>query len=349
LLFAFAISAAAQFPPPLQPNPKKKKNEDKEPVTQTLPVLKDPPGAIAAETAKLTFQVSPLSAKGLLTPQTRDALNALLKANRGGQIVKLRAFVAGTGDMRRVQTIVSEVFTDKKLPLPALSTVQAGVLPMEGAQVVIESVSVDKKSLHQFGIVFFSGQMGKDAAGAIAALENASKVVGAGGAGMLRVSCFLSSLDQLQAAREGVARSFPSAAANFIQPLRASAEGGAVCEGVGERPKPGDSAALTADAAMVSAPKIVFSGTQMAFRDQDADLRLAYQRLQRALEPVGVSFKDVVFTHTYSLSRRVAERSVAVGGEFFSSDRPKPGTMLLFEGLPSLDASVAIEVVAASN
>src|SRR5580700_2631936 len=117
---------------PAQQKPRNK--ADKELPSQTLPVLKDPPAAVIADAARLTFHVSPLSAKGLLTQQTRDALQALLRGNHGAPIVKLRAFVAGTGDARRVQAIVSEVFTDKKQPLPALSTIQVGALPLEGAQ-----------------------------------------------------------------------------------------------------------------------------------------------------------------------------------------------------------------------
>src|SRR5271155_4008063 len=119
---------------------KQRKNADKEPPPQTLPVLKDPPAAVVADAARLTFHVSPLSAKGLLTQQTRDALQALLRANHGAPMVKLRAFVAGSGDVRRVQAIVSEILTDKKMPLPAVSTIQVGALPLEGAQVVIESI-----------------------------------------------------------------------------------------------------------------------------------------------------------------------------------------------------------------
>src|SRR5271163_59465 len=105
-------------------------NADKEPPPQTLPVLKDPPAAVVADAARLTFHVSPLSAKGFLTQQTREALQALLRANHGAPMIKLRAFVAGTGDARRVQAIVSEVLTDKKQPLPAVTTILVGELPL---------------------------------------------------------------------------------------------------------------------------------------------------------------------------------------------------------------------------
>lgn len=308
----------------------KKKNEEKEPVTQTLPLLKDPPAAVAAESGKLVFHVSPLSNKGLLSPQTREALSALMKLNHGAQIVKLRAFVAGTGDMRRVQAIVSEFFTEKKQPLPALTTVQAGALPMEGAQTVIESVSVDKdkKVLHLHGLAFFSAQPGDSAAEAIGRLAKTA------GGTILRVTCFLDSMDRIQEARDAAARAFPSAAVNFVQPLRAGSNPAAMCEGVGE-------------SAIAGAPsKLVFTGAQMAFRDQDADLRLAFQRLEKALEPFSASLQDTVFSTLYGLNAEIAERTRSIATGFLPAP---PGMTLIVEGLPSLDASVAIEVVAASR
>src|SRR4051794_8179011 len=101
----------------------KKKKEDE---TQVLQLPKDPPTALIVETRRLAFQVTPLSAKGLLSQQTRDALKYLLHTSNG-TVVKIRAFVAGSGDMRRVRELVSETFTDHKLPLPVLSVVQVGV------------------------------------------------------------------------------------------------------------------------------------------------------------------------------------------------------------------------------
>src|SRR5688572_3881101 len=125
----------------------KKKKPKKEPpeITQVLELPKDPPQTVVAPTERLSFHVSPLSAKGLLSQQIRDALKALWSSARGAQIVKIRAFVAGSGDMRRVPAIVSEMFTDKRQPLPAVSVVQVGGLPLDGAQVVLESISVEKK------------------------------------------------------------------------------------------------------------------------------------------------------------------------------------------------------------
>src|SRR5262249_8005619 len=131
------------------PAPQKNKKE----TTQTLQLPRELPNTAIGETRRLMFHVTPLSAKGLLSAQVRDALRALSRDTGSNTVLRIRAFVAGSGDLRRVRDLVSETFTDRKQPLPALSLVQSGGLPMEGAQVVLEAVSVSKKDVNPQGIV----------------------------------------------------------------------------------------------------------------------------------------------------------------------------------------------------
>jgi enamine deaminase RidA (YjgF/YER057c/UK114 family) len=346
-IFALALPVLMAGLALAQQKPRNK--ADKEPHSQTLPVLKDPPAAIAADTARLTFHLSPLSAKGLLSQQTRDALQALFRANRGAPMVKLRAFVAGNGDARRVQAIVSEIFTDRKQPLPALTTIQVGALPLEGAQVVIESVSEDKKPQNPNGLAFFSSQHAEGTPAALARLQAAAKNAAVAPTDMLRVTCFVGSLNDTPAngdARLAASRAFPSAAADFVQPLRLGVGSSADCEAVGRRGQPlGDPVRLTAEAALVNAPKLIFSGAQMAFGEKEADLRLAFDRLRNTLNTLGAGYQDVIVSNLYPLGRVVASKLPALRLEFFPN--PSAATTLIFEGLPSPDAGMAIEVVAA--
>jgi enamine deaminase RidA (YjgF/YER057c/UK114 family) len=122
-----------------------KKKDKKEEITQTLEVLPDPPSTIKAEVGRMVFHNSPLTAKGLLSQQVRDSIKAIWRSSKGASVVKLRALVAGTGDMRRVQAIVSEMFSEKRQTLPVLSVVQVGALPMEGAQVLLEATSLTRR------------------------------------------------------------------------------------------------------------------------------------------------------------------------------------------------------------
>src|SRR5581483_5847265 len=116
----------------------RRKNE--EPKTQVLPLPPELPMALAADTEMLDFHISPLLKTGGLSAQIRQSLNDLIRDTRGETIIKLRAFVAGAGDARRVQAVVADLFTERKLPLPVLSIIQVGALGQETAQVVIEAV-----------------------------------------------------------------------------------------------------------------------------------------------------------------------------------------------------------------
>ncbi len=321
-----------------------------DPPTQTLPAEIELPIAVAAETARLTFQVSPLSAKGLLLQQTRDALKSLMQANHGGRIVKLRAFVAGTGDARRVRQIVSEVFGDKKKPLPALTTIQSGELPKDGAQIAIESVSEETgaRMANPNGLVFFPARTADNPKAAVDQLAAAASQLAS--VEILKVTCFLGSSDDAPAAEAAVARAFPIAATNgavdMIQRLRASSGSSAACEGVGRlRSRSGQQAQSSSGAAQATAPKLIFTGAQMAFGEKDADLRLAFERMEKALEPLGATYRDVVFAGFYPVGRVAEGKAPALSMEFFPN--PVPATTLIFEGLPSPDASMSMEVIAA--
>lgn len=332
----------AQAGPPRIKPPKK----EKEPETQALPLPPEPPAAVIAETAKLAFHVSPLSAKGLLTQQVHDALKALDRANGGATFVKLRAFVAGTGDMRRLATIVAEELSDKKMPLPAVTTVQVGGLPMEGAQVVIESISAGKKTLNPNGLAFFSAQHAPKPSEAITKLAAAAA---SAGAAMVQATCFLNGLDQLEATRAAASAAFPAAALNFVQPTRLAVEPEAACEGVGRLQQAPKSPVefLDAGGVAVTKPRLVFTAAQLAFEDRDQDLRLAYARLGRALETMQAAYADALVMSVYSLNRVIADKAVALAPEFLGhAVRPADSTQIV-EGLPSLDATVAIELVAA--
>lgn len=348
----------------------KKKKTDEE-LTQKLEILKDPPAAVTAETQRLVFHVSPLSAKGLLSQQVRDALKALAKSANGAQTVKLRAFVAGSGDLRRVQAIVSETYTERKLALPALSVVQVGGLPMEGAQVVIESIAVAKKAVNPHGLLFVSGQGASNqqplgpvsplVERSLADLDRATGAYGVRAADVLRVTCFVSSLQDVHQARGKVLAHYPAAAFDIVQTQRAPMQGLAECEAVARLAKaPPQAVALSnppglnaspnfSHLAAIAAPRLALTGTQSSYGFEEADARLAFQRLQRALESVGASYRDVVMSGIYPVAGPIRDQVSKIRFEFYDRARPPASTMLLFEGLPSMDAGFAVDVVAIPN
>jgi enamine deaminase RidA (YjgF/YER057c/UK114 family) len=285
-------------------------------------------------------------------------------------IVKLRAFVAGSGDMRRVQAIVSETFAERRQALPALSVVQAGALPREGAQVVIESIaSHPRRVQNPEGLAFISGQLAMVnqplqpvrplAEKSLTQLANVLRTAGVDAADVLRVTCFTSSLEATDYLRERLATEYRTAAQNLVQSTREPSRTLVECEAVGRlRKAPPQPVTLLnppglpqspaySHIALVNAPRVVITGTQLAFGTQENDFRLAFQRLGKALEQAGTSYHQVVVSNLYPLSWGIADLVRKVRPEFYGRQNPPASTMLAFEGLPSLDASFGIDVVTA--
>jgi enamine deaminase RidA (YjgF/YER057c/UK114 family) len=87
----------------------------------------------------------------------------------------------------------------------------------------------------------------------------------------------------------------------------------------------------------------------LAFGYEDKDARLAFQRLGKTLEQVGSSPARAAVTSIYPLSGSIGEQVRRIGPEFFDKAKPPAGTLVSFEGLPSLDASFAVDVLAVTS
>jgi enamine deaminase RidA (YjgF/YER057c/UK114 family) len=98
--------------------------------------------------------------------------------------------------------------------------------------------------------------------------------------------------------------------------------------------------------ALVASPKVVLTGAQVSFGYEEKDARLAFQRLGKSLEQEGVSLHNVAFAHFYPLAPGIAAQIEKIRGDFFDAAHPPASSMLLFEGLPSMNAGFAIDVVA---
>jgi enamine deaminase RidA (YjgF/YER057c/UK114 family) len=307
-VLCFAVAYAA----------KKKSRDD---TTQTLDLPKDPPMVTIGETRRLIFHVSPLSTKGLLSQQTRDALKAILKANGGVPVIHIRAFAAGSGDLRRVPQIVSEVFAEKKMPLPSLSVIQAGGLPLENAQVVLEAVSQGKREVNPDGLMFVEAQRAETIEKSLDQLT-----LRLGGATAVRVTCFVSTIGS----PDTLAARFPSAAVNLVQTQRAPVRSGASCEAV-------------ARGGNIQSAKLAFTGTRVAFGADEKAARLAFQRMDRDLSEAGIEPADIIATGIYPVSVRVGELARKVRSAASAM------TIIPFEGVASVEGSFAVDAIAVSK
>jgi enamine deaminase RidA (YjgF/YER057c/UK114 family) len=316
---------------------------------------------VEGDPRRFSFYMTPLSSKGNLSKQVRDALSALNHESKGDPILKIRAFVAGSGDGRRVRDIVSEVFTDRKQPLPVLSVVQSGGLP-EDAQVVLEAIAEGRKETNPQGLAFLAAEpaLGDDPAApvaplagkSLASLRAAVRAAGAEPADVLRVSCFLSTLDDVAAVRKLVDRDYPKTAADLVQTQRSPARALAACEAVARLRSNSGTGLRVIDleghpaVALVASAHVVLTGAQVSFGFEEKDARLAFQRVQKSLEQAGTSMQQVAFAQFYPLATGIATQIARIRGDFFDPAHPPVFSALLFEGLPSMNAGFALDVVA---
>jgi enamine deaminase RidA (YjgF/YER057c/UK114 family) len=336
---------------------KKKKPED---ITQTLELPKDPPAVTTADVHRLVFRVTPLLAKGLLSAQTREAVKTLLKASAGDNVVRIRAFVAGSGDLRRVPQIVSELFTEHKLALPSVSVVQAGGLSLTGAQVLLESISTSKRNeTVPSGVLLVPAQSAESpkladnvAPLAKQALEQFDHaVVKGGGSGVLRITCYVSSLADAGVISSMIAAKYPQAAIALVQPRREHAASTVACEGIAKLAAPVDHVTFAKDGdtivgAAVSAPVIALTGTLVSYGYEDRNARLAFERMNKILEPVKASWKGVVEVRFYPLAASIVKQIRRIQNDFLDNGKPPAISMVPIEGLPSIDASFAMDAIA---
>ena len=172
---------------------------------------------------------------------------------------------------------------------------------------------------------------------------------------MLRVTCFVSSLTNVQASQQLLTAEYPRAAVSFIQSSRSPFRAFSACEAVARlRTAPasgeqfinpaGPPAAGESQIALVNTPQVVLTGSQDSFGFQDRDARLAFERLKKSLEQAGSSMKEIAFAQFYPLSPSLANQVRKLRGDYF--DKPA-GTMLVFEGLPSMDAGFGVDAIAA--
>lgn len=151
---------------------------------------------------------------------------------------------------------------------------------------------------------------------------------------------------------------FPGAAINYVQMQREPVSPAAECEAVARLSAPSrpavsfmnpsglDTSPNYSQLALVTAPKLVFSSTQLGFGHQEGDVRLAFERLRKALAGLNARFDSLAMSHVYLTSRSMGDTVRTVRSSFYNSAKPPASTLLPFEGLPSLDASFGVDVVA---
>jgi enamine deaminase RidA (YjgF/YER057c/UK114 family) len=282
---------------------------------------------------------------GGLSAQIRRSLTDLIRDTHGETIVKLRAFVAGAGDARRVEAEAAAIFSERKLPLPVLSILQVGGLDDAAAQVVIEAVVSTPHTPNPNGLAFIAGQRGATLREAFEKMKHAASAATVASDRLLRMTCFTSRIEDYEATRASVLKIFPHAAFNLVQAVRDPGNDASMCEAVGqlsEAPARGELVWLNGTrATLVNSRRLVFTGLQLTFGSFLDDAHEAFLRLHRAasaLQPVEVP----VQVNAFSLNAYAGSALVKT-----TSFPQSTFTVQTVEGLPAIDASAGIEAILA--
>ena len=304
--------------------------------------------ALVANTDSLDFHMSPLLKTGGLSAQIRQSLNDLIRDTHGETIIKLRAFVAGSGDARRVQAVVADLFTDHKLPLPTLSILQVGALGEELAQVEIEAVVSTHRSANPNGLVFFFAQRGSSLYKALAQLKADAQAAKVAPDHLLTCTCFTSRMSDYAADTAAFRAVFPNAGINLVQAVRDPASDATSCNAIGQPAEGAGGASRIvlmdfAHATLVRSQQLIFTGLQLSFGNFLDDAQEAFARLTKAASALGPN-QTPVEVNGFALDQTGAaalRKRISLGAGTF--------TVQEVEGLPSVDASAGVEAVLAPD
>jgi enamine deaminase RidA (YjgF/YER057c/UK114 family) len=323
------------------------RRKNQEPKSQVAPLPPQPPMALKAETSTLDFHLSPLLKTGGLAIQIRKSLNDLIRDTKGETIVKLRAFVAGAGDARRVQAEVTQLFSDRKLPLPVLTVMRVGGLGEEPAKVVIEAIVSTHHNENPNGLAFFAGQAGATLADALNQLKTSAQNANIQPTQIVSTTCFTSRLEGFEAVRSGIQSTFSNAKVNLVQAVRDPANDSSICEAIGQLPQHTAESPLTLlkdhRVALVTSKELIITGLQLSFGSYLDDAHEAFLRLQRSATALN-SVEAPVEINVFSLDPS--------GGSALrktTSVPPSTFTVQTVEGLPSVDATAGIEAFMAPD
>jgi enamine deaminase RidA (YjgF/YER057c/UK114 family) len=338
------------------------RKKDEEPKPQVLPLPKEPPVALAADVGSLSFRVSPLLRSGKLAAQIRDSLNEVIRNAHGAPIIKLRAFVSGAGDTRRVQAVMSDLFTEHKLNLPVLTIVQVGALGDDASQVVIETVASERRPQNPGGLAFLASQRADSLRGSLDKLKAGLTVMdeqlktdelkASGGpasfapSDVVSVTCLLETLSDYHGSLSQVTLAFPTASVNIVQAQRQIGGSAAACEAVArvnETPTKMISYRPSRITVLTARQQAVFTGVQLGFGPYLDDAMAALDRLRKNAAAASALFDEVAVINVYSLSPEASSALRKTALKF-----QVPVEALSFqpvEGLPSPDAALGIEAI----
>ena len=282
------------------------------------------------------------------------------------KVARITAWVGGAGDTRRVSMTIRELLAKWRIPIPAIIVVRVGALPNPASRVAFDVEVEEADAVNPHGLMFLAGvrsvspefrfDIAAEVGHSLDALERHLAGESAKPEDALRVRCFVSLTEDMQSLERAVAKRFPNARVRVLQSVRSSPESYANCDLVARLRSapsqpiearvltPREKEAPITSLTKTNAPTLALTSGQLGFRASDADLALAFERLEATLKTAGSSLANAVqlsiLADTVDLGRRAGQ-----GRSTWTPARPRhPGVTV--EDLPALDATFSLDAVA---
>jgi enamine deaminase RidA (YjgF/YER057c/UK114 family) len=227
---------------------------------------------------------------------------------------------------------------------------------------------VSKNIENPNGLAFISGQMTQApldpgqtkmqvaplAEKSIANLKAAAGSLDGDPADVVRVNCFTSSVEDHAALESLINGAFPRASASVMQIERMPTNQFVECEGVARlHARSADPVRLVnptraafAQAAIVTAPRVIFTTTYTAASNDDVGVRQALSDLKRGLDAAGSNLDRAFYIYAYPGSASLLDKYRGLRFEFFDRTRAPASTNLVFEGAGATGSALGIDAIA---
>lgn len=361
LLLCCGLALLAAFPARAQKPPEEEK-------PQALQVVPEAPDCVKAETARLAYLSLPVEQRGLLSRQVEESMKNLRRLLGKRKAVRITAWVGGAGDTRRVSMTIRELLAKWRIPIPAIIVIRVGALPNPASRVAFDVEVEEGDAVNPHGLMFLSGvrsvspefrfDIAAEVGQSLGILERRLAEESAKPEDVLRARCFVSLTEDMQRLELAVRKRFPNAQVRVLQSVRSSAESYANCDLVARLRSapsqaiearvltPGENEAPITTLTKTNAPTLALTSGQLGFRATDADLALAFERLEATLKTAGSSLANAVQLSILADTVDLGRRAEAQGRKYLDSRHDPAILSVAVEDLPALDATFSLDAVA---
>lgn len=348
------------------PSQAQKRPEPEKP--QVLELAPEAPDFVKTETSRLAYLSLPVEQRGLLSRQVEESMKNLRRLLGKRKVLRITAWVGGAGDTRRVSTSIRELLAKWRIPIPAITVIRVGALPNPASRVAFDVEVAEPDPVNPHGLMFLAGvrsvapefrfDIAAEVKRSLDILAERLAAEAAKPGDVLLARCFVSLTQDMQPLELAVRKRFPNAQVRLLQSVRSSAESYANCDLVARLAsapsRPLEARVLTpreneppiTSLIKTNAPTLVLTSGQLGFRASDADLALAFERLEATLKKAGSSLSNAVQLSILADNADLGHRAEAQGRKYLDSRHDPAILRVAVEDLPALDATFSLDAIA---